>query len=80
MSQSILFSLLSDREIKYNGFTVEEVEKANRESRLAMSIVADIFSKTGKTLKTDILYKEISKPINEGMNTVNKLFNKETKQ
>ena len=77
---SILFSVFSNREISYNGYTLAEVKKAKRESRIAISIVSEIFSETGTTLKTDILYKEVSKPINEGINTVNKLFNKEIKQ
>ncbi|MEN8191374.1 MAG: hypothetical protein ABFS12_01075 [Bacteroidota bacterium] len=74
---AIMFSVFSNREISYNGYTLAEVEKANRESKLALSIVADIFDDTGKILKTDILYNEVSKPINEGINTVNKLFKKE---
>lgn len=77
---SILFSVFSNRNISYNGYTLAEVEKANRESRLAISIVTNIFNKTETVLKSDILYKKVSKPISEGMNTVNKLFNKETKQ
>lgn len=77
---SIMFSVFSNRDISYNGYTLAEVEKANKESRLALSIVTNIFNKTEKVLKSDILYKEVSKPIKEGINTVNKLFNKETKQ
>lgn len=77
---SMMFSIFSNKEISYNGYTMAEVKKANRESRIAISIVSEIFNKTKTTLKTDILYKEVSKPINEGINTVNKLFNKETKQ
>lgn len=74
---SILFSVFSNREITYNGYTLAEVKKANIDSRQAISIVAGIFNKTSTTLKTDILYKEVSAPIKEGINTVNKLFNKE---
>lgn len=77
---SIMFSVISNRDISYNGYTLAEVEKANRESRQAISIVTNIFNKTETVLKSDILYKKVSKPISEGINTVNKLFNKETKQ
>lgn len=74
---SIIFSIFSNRELTFNGYTTAEVEQANRESKQAIMIVANLFTKTGKTLKTDILYKEVSKPINEGINTVNNLFKKE---
>ena len=77
---SIMFSVFSNRDISYNGYTLAEVEKANKESRLAISIISNIFNKTETILKSDILYNEVSKPIKEGINTVNKLFNKETKQ
>ena len=42
-------------------------------------IVNEIFSKTKKQLTNDILINEVSKPIKEGMNTVNKLFKQEKK-
>jgi len=74
---SIMFSVFTEREISLNGYSNIEVEKANLESKYAISIVAKIFKKTESTLKTDILYKEVSKPIINGMNTVNNLFNKE---
>ena len=74
---SIMFSIFSNRELSFNGYSTAEVERANIQSKQALMIVSNIFSKTGTTLKTDILYKEISKPINEGIKTVNKLFNKE---
>jgi len=77
---SIMFSVFNEREISFNGYTLAEVEKADIDSRHAISIVANIFKNTGKTLKTDILYKEVSVPIRSGINTVNKLFNKEIKK
>ncbi len=74
---AITFSLFNNRELTYEGYTLAEVQKANYESKQALLIVNKIFSKTKKQLTEDILINEVSKPIKEGMNTVNKLFIKE---
>lgn len=76
---AITFSLLNNQELTYEGFSIAEVQKANLETKQALYIVNSIFSKTENKIKYDILTKEVSKPISEGMNTVNKLFKKENK-
>lgn len=76
---AITFSLFNNRELTYEGYSLAEVQKANFESKQALMIVNEIFSKTKKQLTNDILINEVSKPIKEGMNTVNKLFYKEKK-
>ncbi len=76
---AITFSLFNNRELTYEGYSIAEVQKANIESKQALMIVNEIFSKTKKQLTNDILINEVSKPIKEGMNTVNKLFYKEKK-
>lgn len=75
----ITFSLFNNKELTYEGYSLAEVEKANFESKQALLIINKIFSETGEQLTNDILINEVSKPIREGMNIVNKLFNKEKK-
>jgi len=58
----------------YNGYSREEIEKANLQTRQALALVSNIFSKTESSLKNDILVDRVSKPINTGMTTVNNLF------
>ncbi|MDA3860306.1 MAG: hypothetical protein PF445_03685 [Melioribacteraceae bacterium] len=74
---AITFSLFNNRELTYEGYSVAEVQKANLETKQALQIVQNIFSKTEDKIKYDILTNEVSKPIKDGMNTVNKLFKKE---
>ncbi len=74
---AITFSLFNNRELTYEGYSLAEVQKANLESKQALLFVSKIFSKTTQQLTDDILINEVSKPIKEGMNTVNKLFNKD---
>ena len=76
---AITFSLFNNRELTYEGYSLAEIQKANIESKQALMIVNEIFSKTKEQLTNDILINEVSKPIKEGMNTVNKLFYKEKK-
>lgn len=58
----------------YNGYTRAEIEQANLQTRQALALVSNIFSKTGNSLKNNILRNKVSKPINNGMSTVNNLF------
>lgn len=76
---AITFSLFNNQELTYEGFSIAEVQKASIETKQALQIVNNIFSKTEDKIKYDILTKEVSKPINAGMSTVNKLFKKEKK-
>ncbi|MCK5086621.1 MAG: hypothetical protein KAQ90_03825 [Melioribacteraceae bacterium] len=63
----------------YNGYSLQDIERANRETKQALLIVSNIFNKTEKSLREDIIAKQVSKPIQEGINKVNYLFIKETK-
>ena len=76
---AITFSLFNNRELTYEGYSLAEVQKANIESKQALMIVNEIFSKTKEQLTNDILINEVSKPIKEGIKTVDKLFYKEKK-
>jgi len=63
----------------YNGYSLQDIERANRETKQALLIVSNIFNKTEKSLREEIITKHVSKPIKEGINEVNCLFIKETK-
>ncbi len=76
---AITFSFFNNRELSYEGYTIAEVQKANIETKHALLIVNNIFSKTEKHLTNNILINEVSRPIKEGINRVNKLFKKEIK-
>lgn len=77
---AIITSVFIDRSGTYGGYTLEEIERANRQTRQALAIVSGIFSKTQNSLTNDIIISKVSKPINEGMNTVNKLFSEKENQ
>ena len=55
-------------------YNTEEIDLANRQAKYALAIVGKVFSSTSKSLTEDIIGKKVSKPINEGIKTVNKLF------
>jgi len=76
---AITFSVFNNNELSSTNYSLSEIQKANIETKQALQIVNKIFNKTESIIKYDILKKEVSKPIKDGMNTVNKLFKKETK-
>ncbi|PIQ10365.1 MAG: hypothetical protein COW71_03045 [Ignavibacteriales bacterium CG18_big_fil_WC_8_21_14_2_50_31_20] len=76
---AISFSIINNKELSYDGYSIAEVEKANLEVKQALQIVNSIFTKTENKIKHEIFREEVSKPLNEGMNTINKLFKKEKK-
>ncbi|MBU0561716.1 MAG: hypothetical protein KKD86_18000 [Bacteroidetes bacterium] len=59
----------------YDAYTLAEVENAEMQTRQALAIIGNVFNKTQKSLSQEILADKVSRPINDGINTVNKLFN-----
>jgi len=76
---AISFSIINNKELSYEGYSIAEVKKASLDTKQALQIVNSIFTKAEDKIKYEILTEEVSKPINEGMNTINKLFKKEKK-
>lgn len=74
---AIVSSLFIDRSKMYDGYSLEEVERANFETRKAIALVSKIFIRTEKSIKEEILAERIGKPINQGIESVNKLFKEE---
>jgi hypothetical protein len=58
----------------YDGYEKAEVELANRQAKYALAVINKVFTSTSSSLAKDILTEKVSKPINEGIETVNKLF------
>lgn len=75
---ALTFSFINNQQLTYEKYTISEVQKANIEAKQAFRIVNKIFNKTENFIRNDILAKEVSKPIKNGINTVDKLFKKET--
>lgn len=71
---AVLIGLFSTRPIQPS-YSKNEVETADRQARQAFAIVGKIFNQTEMTLKKEVLNDRVSKPINEGLEIVNNLFN-----
>jgi hypothetical protein len=71
---AVLVLSVSLNQGSFNGYTSAEIEQANRQTRQALAIVSSIFSKTEESIKKDILIDKVSKPLNNGVTTVNNLF------
>lgn len=71
---SLLFS--PQQSITYSR---HEIEKADEQARYALSIIGSILNKTNNTLQKDVLQKNISEPINNGIKDFNNLFKGGTK-
>lgn len=74
---AIVISISINRSVYYDGYETAEVEKANRQAKYALSIVGKVFKSTTNSLANEILTDRVSKPINEGIKTVNNLFKEE---
>ncbi|NOX19463.1 MAG: hypothetical protein GXO87_14445 [Chlorobi bacterium] len=59
---------------QYNGYTKSEVEKANKETQMALNIVGRFFAESKEVLKENILIDKIGRPVQKGINELNKLF------
>ena len=73
---SVSFNLTNS----YSGYDKAEIEQANRQAKYAFAIINKVFTSTRNSLAKDILTDKVSKPINEGIKTVNNLFNEEVKK
>jgi hypothetical protein len=53
-----------------------EVEQAEQQAKAALAIVGQVLNNSNSILKNEIIYKQVSKPINNGIKTVNYIFRK----
>ncbi|MEW6194145.1 MAG: hypothetical protein AB1521_03195 [Bacteroidota bacterium] len=71
---AIIVALFSTREIR-PVYSRQEIEYADKQTRQALAIVGKIFNQTGTTLKREVLNDRVSKPIKDGLEIVNNIFN-----
>ncbi|PKL87057.1 MAG: hypothetical protein CVV23_17325 [Ignavibacteriae bacterium HGW-Ignavibacteriae-2] len=73
----IITSVILKNNYEYEGYKKAEVELAERQTQYALSVIGKVFKSTKRTLVDDIIPVKVSKPINQGIETVNKLFKSE---
>lgn len=73
----IVTSVILKNNYEYEGYKKAEVELAERQTQYALSVIGKVFKSTKRTLVEDIIPVKVSKPINQGIETVNKLFKSE---
>ncbi len=55
-------------------YSVDEIRKADKDARYALSVVNKIFAQSSITIKEDVLKNQVSQPINNGINFLNNLL------
>ncbi len=55
-------------------YTANEIGLANKQVKESLALIGAILSKTEKKITNDILTSRVGKPIKEGINTINYLF------
>ncbi len=58
----------------YNDYSKQELTKAELETKESLLIVSRIFNRTKNTVEDDVLTDRVAKPIQEGINFVNKII------
>lgn len=58
----------------YNDFSKSEIAKAQLQTKQSLLIVSQIFNRTKNTVEEDVLTDRVAKPIQEGINFVNKFI------
>lgn len=75
----IVFSLIKNKGVDYEGYTEYEVETAKVDVNKSLELISKIFGDAKNVLTDDIIGEKISNPINKSINTVNNLFNEENR-
>ena len=57
-------------------YTQEQIELAEKQTKEALAIVGKLLNNSKNTLKEDVLYKQVGKPLNLSFRTMNYLFKK----
>ncbi len=55
-------------------YSKQQVVLAEKQVKETLALVDKVFQNTRKTLENDVLKKQVSPPINEGINVINNLF------
>lgn len=70
----IIFVLRKEPKPTYEGYSQQQVEEADKQTREALAIVSRVIKVSRNTLENDVLETKIGLPIHESMQTVNQLF------
>ncbi len=73
---TITLSVLLNRPIQ-NNYTHQEARKANEQAGYAIRLIGNILNETTEKLEKEILKEHVVKPIDQGIEIVNKLLKKE---
>lgn len=61
----------------YGNYSEAQVMQADKQIKESFALIAKVLNKTKSTIKDDVLTTRVGKPINDGINMVNKLFTEE---
>ena len=62
---------LTEKSIKYNGYTKSEITLAEMQAKESFAIVVEIFNRTSNKMKEDVLNKKLNDPIKRIFNIFN---------
>ena|SRR3972149_11800895 len=62
---------LTEKSIKYNGYTKSEITLAEMQAKESFAIVVEIFNRTSNKMKEDVLNKKLNDPIKRSFNIFN---------
>lgn len=73
---AITLSVILNKPLQKN-YTSQEVQKANEQASYAIQLIGNILDETTEKLEKEILKEHVAKPIDQGIEIVNKLLKKE---
>lgn len=73
---AVAFSVILNRPVHKN-YTSQEVQRANEQASYAIQLIGNILNETTERLENEILVEHVAKPIDKGIEIVNKLLKKE---
>lgn len=73
---SITLSVILNKPVQKK-YINQEVQKANEQASYAIHLIGSILNETTEKLEKEILKEHVAKPIDQGIEIVNKLFKKE---
>jgi hypothetical protein len=56
-------------------YTKTEINQANLQAKYAIALVGNLLKETNTTIKNEIIKKQVSEPLTEGLNIINNILN-----
>lgn len=76
---ALVSTFIFERHEIHNQYTRQEIEKADKQVKHSLALIANVFKETTTTVEEDILTERVSKPIVESFNLVNEYFKGDNK-